>query len=115
MPKILHLDWAAGFFEGEGTVYIKKAKRSGDKYHRFVLSTCQVDKEAIDKFYVCVGVGAVRGPYGPYSGNRQPHYQWSVENDEAVKLANRLLPFLCGKGRQLSAKLQEWEDYNAKP
>lgn len=108
----MSVEWAAGFFEGEGNARIMWHRRTkGDKYRRLCLTIAQVDRAALDKFLVCVGTGKIRGPYGPYSGNRQPHYQYMVYGKEALSVAKRLEPLLCGKRMQVRAAIQEYEEY----
>lgn len=103
------VEWAAGFFEGEGNAYIKKLR--GESYRRLTLSVSQVDRKALDKFRRIVGVGVVRGPYGPYQNNRQPHYQWMVHGPDALKLAKVLAPHLCGKRKQVDSKVREYNTW----
>ena len=101
-PK-LDIQWAAGFFEGEGNARLHKGYLP--KYNRLFLTVAQVKRAPLDAFCEIVGAGAVRGPYGPYSGNRQAHYQYTVQGPLAVTVAERLIPYLLGKREQVEDAL----------
>jgi hypothetical protein len=107
----LGVEWAAGFFEGEGSACCYQ--KTGQRSKRFQLSVNQVNRKALDTFCEIVGVGKVRGPYGPYRGqlNKKPIYIWKVVGEEAIKVSSQLLPFLLEKGQQISNKLQTYEQY----
>lgn len=109
--KNLGLEWAAGFFEGEGNAYVRPHKKRGKFYPSFVLQIAQVHREPLDAFKDIVGIGAVRGPYGPYSGNRQPHYQYNVSGQVAVPVAEKLIPLMFHKGEQTQEALTKYMEY----
>lgn len=71
------LAWAAGFFEGEGV--ISQRQKNG----RFVAIN-NTDMEPLLRFQEAVGVGKLRGPYGPYNNgiSRKPYWTWSASNFE---------------------------------
>lgn len=105
------VEWAAGFFEGEGSAsYYQK---TGQNCMRLQLATRQVDREVLDVFQRVVEAGRVTGPYGPYKGqlNKKPIYEWKAVGMEAIRVADLLLPYLFAKGRQLAPKLQAYKNY----
>ncbi len=104
--------WAAGFIEGEGYVGYIEQVRNGKPYGRLKLNVCQVYREPLDKLAEVLGVGKVRGPYGPYTGNRQPHYQYSANGQEAVYAINKVLPYLFHKGEQAVVAVAKYKEYN---
>ena len=55
------LAWAAGFFDGEGTVHLSAHKGSpgGASVHT---SVHQVDRRPLERFQAAVGVGKIYGP-----------------------------------------------------
>lgn len=63
------LAWAAGFFDGEGTIWRQAPKRSGEASPRggrgyLRLSIQQTDRQVLDRFHAAVGgAGKVVGPY----------------------------------------------------
>ena len=77
------LAWAAGFVDGEGYFWTRhrQTKKDRIKYATIGLNVHQVDKYALERLNkALLGLGKVCGPYGPYSGNRQAHYQYVVGN-----------------------------------
>lgn len=102
---IQDVGWAAGFFEGEGNARSPIERVAGKDYAYLRLTIAQVHREPLDAFREVFGKGMVRGPYGPYSGNRQPHYQYMVHGADALIVANEMLPYLFHKGEQIKAAL----------
>lgn len=109
--KLRSLEWCAGFFEGEGNAYIRQHNKADRIYPCLSLQVAQVGREPLDAFQECFGVGKVRGPYGPYSSNRQPYYQYSVSGSDAVSVAEQLIPLMFQKGVQVQAALNEYMEY----
>lgn len=68
------LAWAAGFFEGEGCVSRKKP--------RCFIAINNTDRTMLERFHQAVGVGVLRGPYGPYDNgiSKKPYWTWSASN-----------------------------------
>ena len=77
-PKT-ELAWAAGLFDGEGSVL-----RTGPVGHRYVSlelpqSSASGVPSALIRFRVAVSAGFVNGPYPPRSPwSRLPQYRWSL-------------------------------------
>lgn len=103
MHPLLTDQWAAGFFEGEGNARIHKGVKPA--YNRLFITIAQVKREPLDAFREIMGAGTVLGPYGPYSGTRQPHYQYNVSGRPSIQVAERLIPFLLGKREQVETAL----------
>ncbi len=108
------IEWAAGFFEGEGYVgwnkgYNKEVKKN---YPKVVVQISQVYREPLDKFQEVFGAGSVRGPYGPYNGTKQPYYQYQASNWEAIMIIQKMLPYLFRKGDQAREVLSKYEKYH---
>jgi hypothetical protein len=103
------IEWCAGFFEGEGSTYVRKHKKGTKMYPSFVLSLTQVYREPLDAFCELLG-GKVRGPYGPYTGNRQPHFQWNISGQAAIPIAELLIPLMFRKGIQVKEALAEYKE-----
>lgn len=100
------VEWCAGFFEGEGNFRINKAK--GRKNYPN-LQIAQVYREPLDAFQECFQAGIVRGPYGPYSMNKQSYYNFCVYGDEAVRIAEAMSPYLFQKKKQIEEALAYYE------
>lgn len=98
--------WAAGLFEGEGTI-VKRA----NKTPAWTASISSTDEDVLQVFYNVVGVGKVYGPYG-YSNDsnrRRDHHKqywrWSVSDKAGfLQFAQKLGPYLLSRRR---ARLKE--------
>lgn len=120
-PKILFLDstetehniqWAAGFFEGEGNIRLGASKHANGKmYGTLRLTLAQVYREPLDTFKKIFGVGSVTGPYGPYNTTRQPHYQFAVSGETAKLVGLAMRPFLLIKGLQVDTAIEQYERF----
>jgi hypothetical protein len=88
------LAWAAGFFEGEGTIAM-----SGD---RFTLQLKGTDLQPVDRFAKAVGCGDLYGPYR-YDQIRKPFWVWSARGETALFALELLAPWLSN--RRLSRAL----------
>lgn len=88
---MIELAWAAGFFDGEGSIC---AWHSG--YTKTIsLEIGQVSRIPLDRFQEAVGMGNVNGPYKGKSG-RKDFYKWITNGPQNVgKVVELLLPFLC--------------------
>lgn len=98
------LAWAAGLFEGEGTICAVKAKVvTGTKFYpRAQLG--MTDLDVITRFVDIIGIGKVRGPYeknGSAGIRPKPIYFWAVaKKDEFEEAINMLWPFLGERRRE---------------
>ena len=104
--KTLDLGWLAGIIEGEGWIGFNTTK----SIHRCpCVEVGMVDKDVIARVAGLFGK-KVLGPYGPYTTNRQAHYQAQVYGKDAVRVLKLILPHL-GKRRTKAAKkmLKWWE------
>jgi hypothetical protein len=70
--------WAAGFFDGEGSVGFVKQGRN----RKLLVSIAQVDRQALDRFRAAVvGRGTVYGPYQQKArGPRKPYFYYQTTN-----------------------------------
>lgn len=103
------LAWAAGFFDGEGSIFVNHVERSkhrdrvGCPVYRCtspVLSIAHVRREPLDRFCVAVG-GRVRGPYKPRTAKAKPYHRWEASGRASV---HRVITLLW---RYLSAPKRE--------
>lgn len=88
------LAWAAGFFDGEGTV--SQTTASGTRRRYLILRIGHVDPRPLERFAAAVGVGRVNGPYEQKGGGGKwsPHYAWQVAGSKAEFVFSQLVPFL---------------------
>lgn len=89
--------WAAGFFDGEGSV----GRHKNGKKFRVQVQVAQSDPEVLYRFLAVVQIGKVRGPYGPYRTQSKPYYQYEAHNKEqARQVFTRLEPYLSSIKRK---------------
>jgi hypothetical protein len=104
-PKIVELAWAAGLFEGEGSICLVHSNRKNRTYVYPALTMNQTDRDVIMRFSEIVG-GYVLGPYQFASNSartRKPVWSWRVQKKhEAIRVICWLYPYL-GKRRRKRA------------
>ena len=88
--KAEDLHWAAGIFEGEGTVTINK--NSSTNNYSLRCSVPNTDKSIIDFFNLHWPVKKVREEIG--YGNRRTCYVWILTGKKATSFLQTLLPCL---------------------
>lgn len=96
MTTDMVLAWAAGFFDGEGCVRIRRYAQDGKNGTVFV-SVGQKDPRPLERFADLFGL-TVRGPYGP----RQMHMVQATGR-KAIWVMQQLYPLLCGP------KQEQWD------
>jgi len=75
------LAWAAGLFEGEGSVYLGIT----GTYKYPSLKLCTTDKDVIERFHrVVFKLGAIYGPY-KYEVVRTPIWSWETKKFEHIQ------------------------------
>lgn len=71
------LAWAAGLFDGEGTVYLHRNRGAGGAWAR--LTIVQNDPQVLARFRDAVGLGNLLGPYRRNQEGRKVHNPfWSL-------------------------------------
>ena len=89
--------WAAGLFEGEGTICAVKAGNT----MALRIAIGMVDKDIIDRFHSIVGVGVVNGPYAGRKQNHKPIWYWRLgRRSEQIEFVSRIWPYLGERRRQ---------------
>jgi hypothetical protein len=92
--------WAAGFFEGEGTILL-----SGESLHVRIGNT---DKEIIHRFADILEVGAIYGPYPPYGGTshrRKDLWVWIARDEAGLDAIALMWPWLGSRRRNRAQAL----------
>lgn len=93
------LAWAAGFFDGEGTVsWAKNVHGRGT----FTIKISQLDTETLDRFRAAVGTGTIGGPYpnGKRNNGAAYIYQWRQSGPLGVDAFNAIRPYLSSIKRK---------------
>lgn len=98
IPNRENLAWAAGLFDGEGTIYSNS--------RLILLAVGQVDREVLDEFHTAVGnIGRVSGPYTSSNPNAQLSYRYTASKYETVQAVIAMLwPFLKTVKRKQAEK-----------
>lgn len=94
--------WAAGLFEGEGTIVA-----FGPRKNQRSFSLTSTDEDVVRRFADIIATGKVYGPY-TYKGTDQrkrdhhkPYWRWSASDRVSVLAAAAiLLPWMCERRRQ---------------
>lgn len=89
----LEIAWAAGFFDGEGSVYFT------GKY--LVLAITQADRRPLDRFRAAVDLGTVNGPYRT---EKSPYFTYSAGVYGVQPVIEKLWPLLSEPKREQIAK-----------
>ena len=111
--KDAELAWAAGFFDGEGTITtsLTRAKpeakaRQRSQHATFYVGVNQATSslddidtpEAIARFARALGMGVVVGPYRQ-DAHRKPIFKWYAHNRIGLAALSVLWPYLCSPKR----------------
>jgi hypothetical protein len=90
------LAWAAGFFDGEGTVvYSLRRTPVGTAQRSLGIQVAQIDREPLERLVAVLGVGYVRGPYKTKNPNAKPYFVFAANGEESIQaIAAMLWPWL---------------------
>jgi hypothetical protein len=98
--------WAAGFFDGEGCLYLTRPQASSN-WRGVSLYLPQASRDQIPdtllRFHRAIGgVGTITGPHPPRSPwSRLPQYHWQTSGRHSASAVLRVLwPFLASVSRQ---------------
>ena len=95
--------WAAGLFEGEGSILVPT-----ERMRSIRLRVGSTDRDVLDRLVQVIG-GKVRGPYQPNGRNtppgRKPIYMWEVQGTNPAQQVLRLFwPYLGIRRRARAAE-----------
>lgn len=109
MTRAEQIAWAAGLFEGEGTVGYQET--AGRIRVRFALA--MTDEDMVRRFHSIVGVGNVAGPSW-HSGSTKPQWRWSATSKaDAATVSDLFYPFLGERRRD--ALERAWHQFATQP
>ncbi len=97
--KEIDIAWAAGFFEGEGSVYCWSYRSNNKEYKYLRAKAGQNEREPLDKLVQILG-GKV---YGPYPKN----YIWTISGKNAEKAMSLIEPYLFSRRLSQLEKARE--------
>lgn len=102
----IELAWAAGFFDGEGSVGLHKLK-TGRKY--VSLNTVNTYKPNIERFYKAIGEVGYMGVRKRREKHWKICYYWQTQKD-AAKVFNLLKPYLNNEKKNKTEEYFKLED-----
>lgn len=101
--KPVDIAWAAGLFEGEGSICIFEQKHNVLPLIR--VSIQMTDRDVVERFVQIMGCGRVTGEHRFGREHHKPTYRWHIGNRADVeRIVLMLLPYL---GERRSAKARE--------
>jgi len=97
----LGIAWAAGLFEGEGSVSCVPMKHNGDYsrgYYTRHVCVSMTDYDVLVKLQHATGLGKIRGPYQDARRNAKPIWVWSASGySEMVEALRLFSPYLSSR------------------
>lgn len=97
--------WLAAMIDGEGTIGIYKQNQSYAK--RLII--VNTSEELID-YLVNNYKGSKHGPYKQKEENHKNRFWWRCDGKDAIKLIQKIEPYLVIKRVQAQLALEAWED-----
>lgn len=95
--------WAAGLFEGEGSVFLVKQKRNGKVYEYTRMELKMTDEDVVIKFKETLGVGHIN--FKPSTNHWKDAWCWQLTNkEECRQVIDKFWPYL---GKRRRAKILE--------
>jgi hypothetical protein len=92
MISARELAWAAGLFEGEGSIWLSKNEKTR-------MSLTMTDEDSVRRFAAAVRVGNISGPRLP-KGGRKEVWQWNAGKFEHVQAVVAFLWYGLGVRRR---------------
>lgn len=99
-PTASEVAWAAGLFEGEGTLTISSmSKKSGKDQTAVKLKLCSTDEDIVQRFADIVEVGQIREDDSMVKRGWKLQWEWYTnKQDSVIHVVNLLKPYF-GKRR----------------
>ena len=105
--KKTDIAWAAGLFDGEGSVIYTNPKDRPNP--RIQLTLSMTDKNAVEKFQAIVGTGSIITFHYNKEKGYLRQWKWSVEKGTDVAKTIKLLgPYLVTKKPAINKALGNW-------
>lgn len=89
--------WAAGLFEGEGSI----ARREGNRVnHLWQVTLTSTDHDVVLAFHEVVEVGRIYGPYQPKRPGSKLYWRWTVSDRLGIEAFAKMIgPYLLSRRR----------------
>jgi hypothetical protein len=104
-PSDVEVAWAAGLFDGEGTIFaaVEYRPRRSRPQVRLKCALSMTTPDVVRRFHQIVGVGVVR-PIKKEPGNRKFQSRWEAWTGEEIHAAIAILwPYLSNPKREQAA------------
>lgn len=98
MPTEAELAWAAGFFDGEGSIQIVRKIRKGYESYELFVRVSQLSDVPLRKFAEWFG--------GDVYFNDQPIWYWQLSSKKVGTALDQLLPYLVVKRSEANVALR---------
>lgn len=95
--RLAEIAWAAGLFEGEGTIAPKRGKGNAHRYQAAIIMT---DEDVVRRFGRTVEIGKVYGPYQPKNPKFRPIWRWTTTKHDEITELFRLIGDHLGERRR---------------
>ena len=96
----LWIAWAAGLFEGEGSISVRNGKP--------IMQLKMCDGEVVERFQAVVRLGKVYGPYENRVNDgypRSPYFVWTASSDDSAIVIEMFWPWLSDYRRTRAAEV----------
>jgi len=104
----LDIAWAAGFFDGEGCIQIRKSKTGNKMYYTLLVSIDNTDpRPLLDLKRIMGGVTKLKGAQSIHSDTWENRsvWRWAVMSKQAELILRSLLPYLRNKKEEAELAL----------
>ena len=96
IPNKEELAWAAGFFDGEGSVHVCHSGTKGRKYLPYpqvtISQSGELGAEPLEKFNLAIGnLGKIYGPKPPGKNQKQIRWMWEASGFKKTQVIMALL------------------------
>lgn len=98
------LAWAAGFFDGEGCIYVAKSKN--DKLRHGIRYEIRITVSQVDVIPLKVLISLFGGSLHKRSKGTKHIYNWYLNGASALKVLEKLLPYLVLKNKEAKIALR---------
>lgn len=104
----MNIEWAAGLFEGEGSICVRMRRRGRQELQ---VSLSGTDEDVVRAFHRTVRLGSVHGPY-KYKTNVKPYWLWSLHTwTEGMQFFTLVHPYLKSRRRgQIKVARLAWKE-----
>jgi hypothetical protein len=102
---VCKLAYAAGYFDGEGSIGILSQGDGKGLQLRVEIRSCDLDSLRLFKDLFGGSLRSVKWARIPY-----PVFRWAVNNEDAIEVLRRMAPFLRAKGKEAQLVLDSGWD-----